>query len=1349
MNNPSENSTIGEDFVLDEQEQQTTLSNEQVEAIQQQLETPEVTPVDSVQQETQPATAATPAPVETESQPTGEQPQAKPGLFQGLTYFGQPIGETGQQVQERLSAPGQGIIDTAVDGINFLLQKTGVQIPKATKYEDEVAEATRVISSVVLPTVLTQGVYSSAAAGAKAQAVSKLGEANKINQLGNTAFMKFVGNRGIESAAAVTVGAVSTEYETGDNLAGTLKKALPPQYDFIPDNWATLDGESTDIKRQKNINEDLALGFLIPLVGFAGRTKAAISEVKDLYRTPPTIVGESDQAVKYLADNRPKPVSEVPEEALLEYQAKQDEALDELGYYNQSKATDPNIPLKGIHDLYEFREVGLRTVDDFGIVGASVDAARIQTNKGTVYGRLGNFISGPALKYGAETPGGVEEITIGLAQQLKEADRVGMVADDFTVTADEVAAAGDNLVLELFDPSASIDDMRRMLDPQIYKNEAGVEVLTEGGYSDALGSISTLVKDYQGMDIARAQAYTATSMAGQIADLAEGMRLNRGSISIEHAQGQILDKINFLQQLVGSTRYFTTQNKALNSSLQFIRKELPDSLKGVIRSPEQITQDIKNNYPVALRQFQTDSENFTDSWMYLQEHRPDILDSFLELYELSDGKINTIAKMNDDILKSFTDFRPIFDPNPDQPNLIAQAVRSNWFNGLLSAPVTAVKAVYGNISGVVAEPVAYFAGALASGDMKSVQRGWMAYSAIFDTQQKALPYAGKMFMKASQNPNSVKGQSRLDLVIKQEAKLEQYRYIAEQEAERGNHGFKFLTRVYEEQLGMAADPVFRLTPNLFTGFDGWGGATLANAQARFRAMDELERLGEAATPERIKELATAEYNSMFGADGLIKDKVVKYQNADIALNLDTGLSKMVDGLLKTIPGLTPFITFPTTMMNLVRVADDYLPVPLRSFQKDVNELAYTSVKTFMANPESIERILTSRGHNVAQMDDVARLNALVDLKNRTLGRKYIGTFITSMAIGVALKDKLFGDGLFSMTGDGSIDRQLNTARMKNSNFKPRSFVGPDGTRFEYNELLGPGLSNWVAMVANVADNFDMLGEAATEHAFEKLAFIMGAALTDQAGISALRPLVEVMSGNDFAANRWAGGMLNSLGPLSGARNEFGKILDGGLKEINNDITSHLQNRNRIIGLVDPSNRLPTVVSPISGEAPNKYSMLQRIYNAYSPLKIHPAMTKEEKFLYDIQYDVSSAFKKRSGVDLTAKERNALNVEMGEMGIFKKEIERIANTAEARNSIQELKIMRRSGITSEELDISRYDQIHMMLKDAQKRAEELAFNNLEPDIRNAIEQRILLKQMNDSRAMAGKAPIPTPRPTHRY
>ena len=1328
MKDPSEYSNLGEDFVLDEQERQTQLSNEQIEEIQQRLEAPQEEPTALEQQVTQAATAAQPAPVETESQPTGEQPQQEPTKlfdFSGFSYFGQPIGETGQQVQERLSAPGQGIIDTAIDGVNFLLQKTGLQIPKATKYEDEVAQATRTISSVVLPTLLLQG------GGMKAgQAL----QTQVGNPLGNTAFMKFVGARGVEAGAAVAVGAVSSEYETGDNLSGMLKKSFPKTYDFIPDSWATLDGDSPDLKRQKSINEDLALGFMIPLVGFAGKFSNAVSEVRTTFRKPPVIVGESEQAVKYLAANKPKPVSEVPEEAMMEYVAKQEEALDELGYYNQSKATDPNIPLKGVHDLYDWRETGVRTVDDFGIVGASIDAARIQTNKGTVYGRLGNFISGPALKYGAETPGGVEEITIGLTQQLKEADRVGMVAEDFVVTSDEVAAAADNLVVELFDPSATIDDMRQVLNPSV--NEFGAEVLNQDSYVDALSSINSLVKNYTSMDVAKAQAYTATSMAGQIADLAEGMRLNRGSVSIENAQEQILDKINFLQQLVGSTRYFTQQKKGLAA--------LGERAKNLFKTPEQIANDIKEAYPTALSQIQTDSEKFTENWMWLQENRPDILDSFLELYELSDGRINTIAKMNEDILNSFTNFRPIYDPNPETPNIIAQAVRSNYYNSLLSAAGTAARALYGNLSGLVAEPVAYFGGAMLRKDMKALQRGWMAYSAIFDTQKKALPYAGKMFMKASQNPNAVKGQSRLDLVIKQETKLDQYRYIAEQEAQLGRNGFKFLVKQYEEMQAMASDPVFRLVPNLFTGFDAWTGATLANAQARFRAMDELERLGEAATPDRIKQLANVEYNSMFDASGLVKDKAVKYSNADIALNLETGLSKQVDGLLQSLPGLTPFLTFPTTMMNMVRVADDYIPAPLKSFQQDVNDLAYTSVQSFMENPESMDRILTARGHSIDNMDEIAKINTLVDLKNRTLGRKAIGSFVTSMVVGSVIKDKLFGDGLFSVTGDGSVDRQLNTARMKNSNFKPRSVVGPDGTRFGYNELLGPGLSNWVAAVANVADNFDMLGEAATENAFEKLSFILGAALTDNAGLSALRPLVEVASGNEYAANRWIAGQINSLTPLAGARNEVGKILDGGLKDFNNNIKEQLLNRNQMIGLIDQTNRLPTVISPVSGEAPNKYSMLQRVYNAYSPLKIHPAMSKEEKFLYNIEYDVSSAFKKREGVDLMADERNALNAEMGKMGFFRKEINRIAKTAEARNTINELKTMRRQFIGSDEVPIGKYDQIHMMLREAQKNAEELAYNNLEPEVRNAIDQRIMIKKMNDQRAEQGIMPIPTNR-----
>ena len=1333
MNDPLDYSNVGDDLVMDEEERSRRLSNEQIEEIDQRAAAAQEQ-ARTVQTESKPAaTAEQPQPQETQPQPTGEE-KSEPQLFQGLSYFGQPLGETNQQVKERLSAPGQGLLDFGAQAVNklasVLMRGLEVpQIPTATKYEDEVAQATRVISSVVLPTVLAQGAGTALATQAQTATVARLGAGSKINQLGNTAFMKFVGSRGVESASAVAVGAVSTEYETGDNLSGMLKKSFPKTFDFIPDNWATLDEEGTDLKRQKNINEDLALGFLIPMVGFAGKFTAAISEVGNIYKNAPVIVGESDQAVKYLAANRPKPKSEIPEEAMLEYAAKQEEALDELGYYNTSKTPEPNVALKGVHDLYEFREVGLRTVDDFGIVGASIDAARIQTNKNTVHGRLGNFISGPALKYGAETPGGVEEITIGLTQQLKEADRVGMLADDFVITSDEVAEAGENLVLELFDPSATIDDMRRVLNPST--NEFGAEVLNQDSYVDALSSINSLVKNFTSMDVAKAQAYTATSMAGQVADLAEGMRLNRGSIAIENAQEQILDKINFLQQLVGSTRYFVNERKGFAA--------LGERAKNLFKSSDQIANDIKEGYPVALRQIQTDSEKFTESWMYLQENRPEILDSFLELYELSDGKINSIAKMNDDILNSFVRWRPLIDGNPEAPNILAQAVRSNYFNSLLSSGATAAKALYGNLSGQIAEPVAYFAGSMLRGDMKSVQRGWMAYSSMIDTQKKAIPYAANMFAKASQNPNSVRGQTRLDLMLKHEEKINQYRYMAEQESLRGRHGFKFVVRQYDEMQAMAADPVFRLTPNALTGFDSWNGATLANTHARFRAMDELERLGEAATPARIKELADVEYNGMFDNNGIITDQAVKYNNADIALNLESRYTKALNGLLEFVPGLTPFLTFPTMMSNVVRVADDYLPAPFISFQKDINELAYTPLKTFMENPEHVENLLASRGYRIEQMDEVAKLNALVDLKNKTLGKKAIGTFITGTVLTSVLKDRFFGDGLYNVTGDGSVDRQLNRARQRNSNFKERSIVLDDGTRVEYNELLGPGLSNWVAMVANIADNFDMLGESFTEKMFEKASFVLGAAATDQAGISALRPLVELLSGNKYTVNRFTAGHINSLAPMAGARNEFGRILDGGLKEMENNIFDHMKNRNQMIGLFDDSNRLPTVISPITGKAPNKYNMLQRIYNTYSPLKIHPAMSKEEKFLYDIEYDVSSAFGTRNGVELTAKERAKLFSIMGEMGSFKQDIGPIMRSADARNTIQELKEARRSGVTSKTTPIGKYDRIHIMLHEAQKRAEEAAFRELDFEMQNAIQQRIHLRKVNLERAEMGLIP----------
>ena len=84
-------------------------------------------------------------------------------------------------------------------------------------------------------------------------------------------------------------------------------------------------------------------------------------------------------------------------------------------------------PIFGVHDMYGYRE-SVRGVDDLGIVGAKLDNARIFTNEGSTYGRVGNAISDGALKYALDDASGeaVFSITKGLVNNSRCLDVMDM-----------------------------------------------------------------------------------------------------------------------------------------------------------------------------------------------------------------------------------------------------------------------------------------------------------------------------------------------------------------------------------------------------------------------------------------------------------------------------------------------------------------------------------------------------------------------------------------------------------------------------------------------------------------------------------------------------------------------------------------------------------------------------------------------------------------------------------------------------------------------------------------------------------------------------------------------------------
>jgi len=1248
----------------------------------------------------QAAMAQTGATTPTGGQPGQAQPQQPATAEQQFPWEqGFDIGDAARQVVEGGMTVPAGLVDFGVDLVNKV---TGQNVPKPPEFQTKHLQALREIASVVAPTILLSklGIRGGVAAN------SRVGWS-----IGSNAFVKGAGTLGVETAAGVIVGAVSSEY-TEDNVTGTIKQAFPEQFDFIPDSLATLKDDPPDIKRKKNIYEDVGLGVFTSFAEGAVKFVGSLANLGSSLRKSNKLVGETDEARRWLNENSPAPKSANPEEAVIENLIKQEEALDEVGYYNLSNNPNMDVPLKGIHDMFDPTEIGVRTVDDFGVVGAAIDQARIAKNLDTVDGRLGNMLSEPALKYALTNGDNAQDIVLGLADQLKQAGRVGMEGPNWKVTFDDVLDANTDLAVQLFDPRMSKADARQILEPFIMRTDDGKEVMVEEGFAMAARALRGLGTDLTSMDVARAQSLLAGSLSGRISDVSEGARLMSGTPAVEAAQEKVIDLMQYVSQLSGSAKYYKNRKANL---IQLVRNGFRN-IEGYNLAT------VEGAGEVAQKVFQ-DSQQFASTLRQIADNQPRLMDEFLMAYEISNGDVDTIVKMNKWIKEMTLDLgKGIVNLNPDVENKLIAGVWSNIFNNMLSAFKTPIEALVGNFGGIIAQPISHFAGAAMSVDVKAIQRGWIAYSSVGDTLKKALPYAGELFMKASKEPNSVRSTTRIDLLLSQERELEFLKTSALRQAQEGNHGLQYLVNQIEMLNDLGKDPVLRFGVNAMTATDGFTGVFNAAAESRFRAMDELVASGQPISKESVKPIADKYYAEMFGPDDLLKDEAVKYATSEMALNIDSKVAQGMSDLIRTVPGLRPFMMFPTTGMNLIDMGGKY--GPWMPFQRDVNELAYVKLEDLFANEARVDELLRARNIDVENLDTIAKQNKLADLKYTTRGRKAIGGLAVAGAIGLVFNDRITGDGLY--------DKELQRARVKNSNWKPRSIKGVDGKWYSYT-AMGP-LADWMSFVSNVADNFDMLGEAASERMFEKAAFVIGASVTDRTALSTIKPLLDIVSGNEGALTRWSAGFVNSLGPLASQRAEWSRIFSEGLQEVDNEFFSLLSNRNSYL---DPSNRHPYIYSPVTGEKPNGYGLLQRVWNAYSPIKVHPEQSPEEKFLQDMEFDINTTFRTKDGIKLEAAERSELFRLMGTGGHFKAAIQEIMRDAGDWESIAKLRDMRRQGLTSDDVSIKRWHDIHSRLSEARRAAEEIAYADMSAQMFGQIEKRQVEQDLTEEANIVGE------------
>ena len=1240
-----------------------------------------------------------------------EQAGLDPTLFDKVTT---------NPVYETILSPARGLNDTITDAINII---PGVNLRKSSTYQSNVAEGVRDISAIVLPTLIARRFVLRSGASIHASKVAP----KAVQKLGDDAVFKWFAAFGVDIGSGVAVDAVASQNYQDQNLSGMLKEYFPKTYQWIPNTWATQDTDSPDIKRNKHVNEGAALGVLSGIVEGTAKILKAGKSVSRTTKWIPKNENAKKNLEKLLNDplNKTKFSDNPIEDSVLRNQAKAQRELDNLADYFIQKGEPITKPELGVNDVFDVTEQGVRTMDSDGIFGAAVDAARVKDNIDSTYGRLGSVITEAARKKGLEANSMAARTLIkDLAQQIKQGGKYSQeLASGKVITEEQIESAGTELAALLMDPRMPVSDMKKLLDE--FKGEMNdIRAIGAKGYRGVMKALKFYMDEFLDLDVQKARAYLLTSEAGQASDLAEGMRLMDDTAAVGRAQEQILDRMEYLMVEKGLAAYQAGSSLSHLRTWKNMKGGDPEVLK---ETADSFSSEVNEK----LVQLIPDAKNFTSTLRAMSKERPEFLKPLMLAYEHTDGNIASMYHLNKFVSNSLGVYSKAFiDMHPEIPSIVNRAQWATIFNSVLSAIATPLKALAGNVGGLIGEPASVFYGALQAGDKEILDRAFHQYGAVWDTTQKALEHLSIVYRKASTDPTSISYVVREDIALKEADKIEVLREYAKAAEANGEFGATALLNITEANNDLAAHPWLRFGANAMTALDGFSRSFNAVAEAKGQAFDALYQSGKKIDQKAFREMSNDIYKKMFDKNGMITNEAVDFATREMALNLDSTVVKGLNYVIDRVPAVKPWFMFPRTSANALDVFRKWSALDTahagHALQGDYAKFAGKKLDEY--SMLEIKELLESRG----QPFDQNALNRFKAIRYKVKGRVAIGT-TTVMAAGM-----YYTTG--GLRGNGHWD--INRQRVRDaSGWKRKTYRGWDGNWYSY-EWLGP-LGDWLALVADIGDNFDSITTPVQEKFLNKMSFILGASIGSKSFMSQLEPLNDVLRGNPKAMNRWAATFANALLPISGLRNEFGRILNPMMREADQEFFQQFQKRNNWIDIFNQEQALPAMYSFVTGKKigyPENFWV--RAWNAYSPLKKHDGQTPEEQFLIDIEYDARPNFSRSGeGIELSNTERSELSSIVGQQGYFRQELKKIMRDAEAfehpkygKGFVNILRNVRRGLVPSTVLKTDKFADIFRRIDTALNEATRVA--EAELSSKDQIRQKKMDKNLRDYKTRKG-------------
>ena len=590
-----------------------------------------------------------------------------------------------------------------------------------------------------------------------------------------------------------------------------------------------------------------------------------------------------------------------------------------------------------------------------------------------------------------------------------------------------------------------------------------------------------------------------------------------------------------------------------------------------------------------------------------------------------------------------------------QVGAMVRELQGVMIHSVLSGPKTPMRAIIGTSTATFLRPFAQAIGAGISlpftGDTTTLRAGLSSINAMM----QAIPESFELF------------KTKLNSYWTGDIATIKTRFA---EYTQGDDNWEILRRFSESDQATAGDKAAFATANmarnmnnnnfltystkLMAATDDAFAYILGRAKMREKAFrSAMDAKGKGALtayadiePELIKVYEEDFYAQIFDGNGNITDEATKFARKEVTLTQDlTGFAEGLNSVFQQNPWAKPFFLFARTGVNGLNLTAKHTPI-LNLFVKEWNDIAF-------ASPSTLDRVAKYGITNAAE---------LANAKALQVGRLSMGSAIISMSIWSWMNG--------NMTGNGPVDRQKRQTWL-DAGYKPRTIklggvlVGYDA--FEpFNQIM--------SLVADIGDASQLMGEEWTEDQFQKVSLIVAQGLTSKSYLSGMQQFVELFSGKPGQFDRIIAGLANNQVPLSGLRNELGKVFTPYTRELGSGIDQALRNRNLLFEK-GPGEDLPIKYDILNGKPIRDHDPLTRMFNAVSPISFNLDNSPARTFLFRSGYDLRTSTYFSPGpdsVNLTdsPKIRSLFQKAIGEQNL-ELQILRLSKTKRAQESLLEM------------------------------------------------------------------------------